>query len=207
MPPSGRSRLEPPGPHRQARTRNDRRRDGKGFFAHAGLSRCAPQGRHSHLRRNRFARRRLHARALGLRRTGHQHRQPAGHRRQPVPEGAGAHQEARSGRGDIDPATTLGVTASGNAIRIAKPLGGRLGGQAHRDIVASLREDISSRGPRPQGEFHVAGPGGGTRGSRFVDVAALDARGDPVGFYQVGAATSRGRVPREVAAVGGVASQ
>lgn len=71
---------------------------------------------------------------------------------------------------------------------------GRLGGAAHRAVVADRVADISRRGLEPVAEFMVKTPGG-EKARRFVDVAARDPRtGEVVEMYQVGRQT-KGGVP------------
>jgi len=84
--------------------------------------------------------------------------------------------------------TTIPFVAAGplaGAVgKITSP-NGRTGGPAHQAVIGQIETDIISRGYKPKGEFYVETPGG-FKDTRFVDVAALDPSGRPVGFYQVG---------------------
>ena len=98
----------------------------------------------------------------------------------------------------------MGFKVLGHADDIGKAskLGGRLGGQAHCAKVTEIVEDIKSRGLTPKKEFYVKGDGI----RRFADVAALDAKGNPVELYQVGKMTKGGLpVAREQRALGDIA--
>jgi RHS repeat-associated protein len=68
---------------------------------------------------------------------------------------------------------------------------GRLGGPAHQAEVGRIASDIENRGLTPQTEYRVETPGG-FKPVRYVDVAGLDQKGNPVEFYQVGRQTAGG---------------
>ncbi len=78
---------------------------------------------------------------------------------------------------------------------------GRLGGPQHQAAVEQVRAGIRGQGLTPKTEFRVF-TAGGHKPYRLVDVAALDASGNPVAFYQVGRIT-RGGLPvaREIRAI------
>ncbi|MFB0534605.1 MAG: RHS repeat domain-containing protein [Anaerolineae bacterium] len=68
---------------------------------------------------------------------------------------------------------------------------GRLGGPEHRAAVRQIIEDLEFQELGWRTEFKVNTPGG-AKPYRFVDVAALDADGNPTAFYQVGRITKGG---------------
>jgi len=78
---------------------------------------------------------------------------------------------------------------------------GKKGGPAHRAKVEEVAKDVSTRGLDVDVEHHISTPGG-AKGSRFVDVAGLDAAGNVAELHQVGRQTKGGApVSREVKAM------
>jgi len=68
---------------------------------------------------------------------------------------------------------------------------GKSGGPAHQTTIEALKRYITTLNWQFRKEFYVKTPGG-YKNSRFIDIAALDAHGNPVMFCQVGDLTKSG---------------
>ncbi|WP_414885468.1 hypothetical protein, partial [Sphingomonas sp. Root241] len=94
---------------------------------------------------------------------------------------------------------SLTVTG-GRTTSVPNPYG-KLGGPEHRATVSVIVADISARGLKARTEFSIATPNG-DRGSRSIDVVAIDSAGRVVESYQVGRQTGAGNpVARETRAI------
>jgi RHS repeat-associated protein len=93
---------------------------------------------------------------------------------------------------------------TGEAAQVAKHVPnpfGKAGGPAHQAKVAEVAADIEARGLTASFEHRVV-TGGGSKGSRFVDVVAKDAGGTVKEMHQVGRQTQAGNpVARETRAL------
>jgi hypothetical protein len=78
---------------------------------------------------------------------------------------------------------------------------GRKGGEEHQGKVGEVKADIESRGLDAKTEQRVD-TRGGTKDTRFVDVAGKDADGNIVEMHQIGKQTKGGKpVSRETKAL------
>jgi hypothetical protein len=99
-----------------------------------------------------------------------------------------------SGTAEFMASGTGAVIGKIKAARSRNAYGSR-GGPPHTHVVKEIENDIRAKGFEPATEYKVdlLGPGTESKSFRRVDVAALDANGNPVEFHQVGDMTRGGR--------------